>query len=90
MNIEVSVIIPFYNEKNNLEKCIKNLICQELEKIEFIFIDDGSNDDGWKIVDKYSSKDMRIKLIRTCNQGVSKARNLGIVNSIGKYRFCRC
>lgn len=81
----ISVIIPVYNAEKYLEECIKSLLGQSLYNCEFIFVNDGSNDNSVDIIRSYIKKDKRITLINQKNQGVSEARNTGILNAKGEY-----
>lgn len=81
----ISVIIPVYNAEKYLEECIKSLLGQSLYNCEFIFVNDGSNDNSVDIIRSYIKKDKRITLINQKNQGVSQARNTGIVSAKGEY-----
>lgn len=81
----VSIVVPIYNLEKFLDKNIKSLINQRYKNIEIILVDDGSPDNSAKICDEYAKKDKRIKVIHKVNEGVSKARNTGIDNSIGDY-----
>lgn len=49
--IKVSVIVPVYNVRKYLDKCLKSLVNQTLKNIEIIIIDDGSTDGSTEIVD---------------------------------------
>ena len=77
MNPLISIIIPFYNSASFLEDAIISIVSQSCD-YEAIFIDDGSKDNGFKIVEKYIASNSRIKLIRQRNQGVSRARANGV------------
>lgn len=84
--IKVSIIIPVYKvSENYLRKCIESCVNQTLKEIEIILIDDGSPDNCGEICDEYALKDNRIKVIHKKNEGVSKARNVGVVKATGKY-----
>lgn len=86
---KISIIVPVYNNYDYLDKCIKSLLNQTYKNIEIILINDGSTDNSLSILKKYASKDKRIVLIDKKNEGVSKARNVGIKKSTGKYiTFC--
>jgi glycosyltransferase involved in cell wall biosynthesis len=85
LDTKVSVIIPVYNAGKFLHECIKPLINQTLRECEFIFIDDGSQDNSNQIIQEYIRKDNRIKLIIQKNQGVSSARNKGLEKAKGEY-----
>lgn len=82
---KVSVIVPMFNLRNYIAKCIESLIAQTLTDIEIIIIDDGSTDGCSDIVEHYKSIDSRIILIRKSNGGVSSARNVGIGIACGEY-----
>ena len=81
----VSVIIPVYNIKDYIGKCIESVIGQTYKELEIILIDDGSMDGSGDICDRYAVQDERIKVIHTCNEGVSSARNKGLEIMRGDY-----
>lgn len=82
---KVSIIVPVYNASKYLVKCLDTLTRQTLKDIEIILINDGSTDDSAYICDKYSKLDLRIKVLHKMNEGVSKARNVGINIAQGDY-----
>ncbi|MFC5684420.1 glycosyltransferase family 2 protein [Flavobacterium sp. MAHUQ-51] len=82
---KVSIIIPVYNAELYLEKCIDSLLTQTLSVCEFIFVNDGSVDSSQSILESYQIQDSRIKLINQENQGVSVARNTGVLMAQGEY-----
>lgn len=81
----ISLIIPVYNVEKYIRECIDSVICQSYKNIEIIIVDDGSRDNSGKICDKYAENDRRIQVIHKKNEGVSKARNVGIEMAKGKY-----
>lgn len=80
-----SVIIPFYNVKDYLHKCIKSILCQKFKDYELILVDDGSTDGSSSICDEYAQNDSRIRVIHKKNGGVVSARNTGIKEARGEY-----
>jgi len=76
---EVSVIIPLYNKGPYVERAMQSVLGQTIHNLELIVVDDGSTDDGAKIVQSYN--DPRIRLIQQQNAGVSVARNRGVAES---------
>lgn len=82
---QISIIVPIYNTGMYLERCIKTILNQSYNNIELILINDGSTDCSGSICDKISSEDKRVKVIHTENNGLSKARNIGIAHSTGSY-----
>lgn len=85
MNILFSIIIPIYQSKKYLHRCIESVLAQETRDYEIILIDDGSTDGSEIICDEYSTKYDNISCIHQKNQGVSCARNVGIKNAKGDY-----
>ena len=47
---KLSVIIPVYNTKNYIEKCLNSLINQTFKDLELIIVNDGSSDDSNTII----------------------------------------
>lgn len=82
---DVSIIVPIYNGEKYLIKCLDSLSNQTLRNIEIICVNDGSTDDTGIILDKYSSKDSRIKVISTANNGQGFARNIALKEANGEY-----
>lgn len=83
---KVSVIVPFYNVENYIEKCIKSLINQTLEDIEIILVNDGSKDNSINIAKKYAEKyPEKIVYLEKENGGLGDARNYGIPYAKGEY-----
>ena len=84
---KISIIVPVYNVKDYLKKCVLSLIRQTYTNIEIILVDDGSTDGSEKLCDELAVADSRIKVIHQVNCGLSGARNSGIDNATGKYLF---
>jgi len=73
LNPTVSVIIPTYDEEQNIEGCLKNVVNQDfIGKIESIVVDSHSQDNTRAIAQKYADKVIDLKA-----RGVGKARNAG-------------
>ena len=85
MTPRVSVIVAAYNAEQWLPRCLDSLLCQTLEDIEVILIDDGSTDSTGRIADEYSSRDSRIQVIHQSNCGVSATRQTGIDHASGEF-----
>ncbi len=79
--IESSIIIPTYNRKNILAKCLHSINKQKynLKNIEVIVVDDGSKDDTLSYLKAHSNKfKFHLRVIHQANQGQGIARNQGI------------
>ena len=81
--IKVSIVVPIYNTKKYLKKCMDSLVSQTLKEIEIILINDGSTEDIDSIVNEYN--DNRIIYIKKDNTGIGSTRNLGIQKSKGEF-----
>lgn len=81
----ISVIVPVYNTKQYLERCVRSLQAQTLREIEIILVDDGSTDGSGELCDRFAESDARIHVFHKENGGSSSARNLGILRAEGKY-----
>jgi glycosyltransferase involved in cell wall biosynthesis len=80
---KVSVIIPAYNEKRYVRRCIESVVNQTLDSKEIIAINDGSTDDTLKILKQYESNN--IKVIDQENKGTGAARNAGLKEATGEF-----
>ncbi len=83
---KVSIIVPFYNAENFLDKCISSVLKQTYNNYELILVNDGSTDGSQKIYEKYCNiPDTKIRYIYQDNAGVSAARNNGINLAKGEF-----
>lgn len=86
---KVSIIIPVYNVEKYLQRCIDSLRAQTYTNTEMIFVDDGSADSSYQILQQAEKTDSRIRVFSQENAGPSAARNLGMDHSTGEYiMFC--
>ena len=86
---KISVIVPVYNVEKYLSECLDSIVNQTLKNIEIICLNDGSTDNSLSILQKYASKDKRIKIIDKENEGPGYTRKVGLDIAKGKYvLFC--
>lgn len=81
----VSIIVPVYNVARFLPKCLDSIIGQTYDHIEIICVNDGSTDGSLEILNGYSQKDRRVKVVSQTNMGLSGARNTGLQYVQGQY-----
>lgn len=87
MSVEISVVIPIFNEQNNLVQLYNELkhVLDYLKKpYEIVFVDDGSTDNSYQVLKKIH-KDKKVRVIKLRgNFGQTAAFNVGFKNSKGK------
>ena len=83
--MKISCIIPIFNMENYLSRCLESIRNQTLNDFECILINDGSTDNSLEICQYYSNIDSRFKVYSVEKQGVSHARNTGLLISSGDY-----
>lgn len=84
----VSVLIAAYNAEEYLRPCLDSMLSQTHQDWEALCVDDCSSDSSLQILEEYSARDARIKVIPLSeNQGQAKARNIAILQATGDL-FC--
>lgn len=84
---EITVIVPVYNSAATLKICIDSIVESNYpsEKMEILLVNNGSKDNSFEIFKKYQEqKGVNIKWMNA-QQGKSKALNMALFNSKGKY-----
>lgn len=81
----VSVIIPVYNTRNYLRRCLDSLKKQTFKNWEALCINDSSTDCSWEILQEYAAGDTRIRIYNQANAGPGAARQNGLNHAKGKY-----
>ena len=83
--LNVSVIIPVYNNGLYLRETLESLRTQTMKNFEVIVVNDGSSDNSEDIIDEFVKQDDRFHKISQENQGVSAARNAALEVAKGTY-----
>ncbi len=83
--IDVSIIIPVYNDEQYLSECLDSALKQVGIYSEIICIDDSSTDGSLDTLREYEAKFSNITVIRQDHQGSGIARNKGIATAKGRY-----
>ena len=72
--------------ENNIKRFLRSIQNQIFNDIEIILVDDGSNDNTIKIIEKFQKDDRRIILLKhSSNKGTLISRNNGVLKSRGEY-----
>jgi glycosyltransferase involved in cell wall biosynthesis len=74
-----------FNGGRYLREAVESMLAQTFTDFEFIIIDDGSEDDSWKILNEYAAHDSRLVVHRQTNSGLTRALNNGISIARGRY-----
>ncbi len=85
MNNLISVIVPVYNAEKYLYECLESIRKQTYKNIEILLINDGSTDNSAQICNEFSKKYKEFKTYHQKNNGVSRARNIGMENAKGDF-----
>lgn len=81
----ISVIVPVYNVRPYLKRCIDSIIAQTYSNLEILLVDDGSTDGSGELCDAYARQDARVQVIHKKNAGQAAARNDAIDIARGSY-----
>jgi len=88
-SFSLGIIVPVYNTKNDLPRCIDSLIHQTYTDIKVILVDDGSDDGSGEICDEYGNNFENIAVIHQGNRGAYVARKKGVESCDCEYiGFC--
>lgn len=79
----VSVIMLTYNRAKVVSGMINDILGQTYNNIEFVIVNNGSDDDTDQILKKFSASDDRVKIITIPASSIGRARNIGLKNSKG-------
>lgn len=82
---KVTLIVPVYNVKPYLKKCVDSIMAQTYKELDILLIDDGSTDGSSEICDELKERDERIQVFHRQNGGLSSARNVGLDKVMSYY-----
>src|SRR5215217_1484692 len=85
--MNLSILIPLLNEEESLKELyswIIEVMQSNNYSYEIIFVDDGSTDDSWNIIESFSNENPNVKGIRFMkNFGKSQALHAGFAKAKG-------
>ena len=82
----VSIVTPAYKATRFVADTIRSVQAQTYANWEMIIVDDCSPDDTCAVVEQFSKKDPRVRLIRQQkNGGPAMARDMALMNANGRY-----
>ena len=80
--MDLSVVVPFYNVRPYIGRCIEGLLAQDFpaDRFEVLMVDNNSTDGSAEVVRRYP----RVRLLREAKQGAYAARNRGLAHARGR------
>jgi poly-beta-1,6-N-acetyl-D-glucosamine synthase len=85
----VSIIVPCYNEEDNVDEVISHLLSMDYPNYEIIAVNDGSKDRTGELLDQLAQKDQRVRVIHQAkNQG--KAVGLITAATVARSEYLVC
>lgn len=86
--MKLSIVIPAYNEENNLKKGVLDEVGDYLGNLkipfEVIIVDDGSSDSSVELIKKYILRNKNFKLIQNPHGGKANAVMTGMLAAAGE------
>ena len=85
--LEISIVVPLYNEEESLSELVDQIKKSLPDRsFELIFVDDGSNDSSWDVIEQLVEVNSEVKGISLgVNQGKSYALQAGFNEVKGQY-----
>jgi cellulose synthase/poly-beta-1,6-N-acetylglucosamine synthase-like glycosyltransferase/peptidoglycan/xylan/chitin deacetylase (PgdA/CDA1 family)/spore germination protein YaaH len=84
----VSIIVPGYNEEITANKTIESLLKTDYPDFEIIFVNDGSKDNTFEVVNKAYGKHPLVQVLDKPNGGKASALNFGISHAKNAFVIC--
>ncbi len=81
---KITVITPTWNQAEYIADTIESVLCQTHQNLEYIIIDNCSDDGTQEIVEEYQKKDIRIRYLREKDHGQAEAINKGLRMATGE------
>ena len=86
--MDISIVVPVYNEEESLGELrawIESILSAFSYAYEVIFVDDGSSDGSWKVIEELSGEHPTVKGIRfQRNYGKAAALHTGFQSASGE------
>ncbi len=81
----ISILIPFKNSEDTLERAIASCQSQSYENLELLLCDGGSTDGSTALINRLQQKDKRLRLIKNEGDGVAAGRMTLLAEARGEY-----
>lgn len=77
-SLGVTVLLPFKNAASTLAECLGSILNQTYPFFEVVAVNDGSTDDSLAVVESFTRRDQRIRLVHSPFKGIVSALNHGL------------
>lgn len=81
----ISVIVPVYNTKTYLPRCVESVLRQAEISVQLLLVDDGSTDGSGQLCDALAAAHDTIAVLHQPNSGAAAARDAGLAAASGEY-----
>ncbi|HLX33016.1 MAG TPA: glycosyltransferase family 2 protein [Gaiellaceae bacterium] len=81
----VSVLMPVYQAERWLSEALESAFAQTFEDFELVAVDDGSTDGSLEILEEWSGRDSRLRIVRAPHGGLPYAREISLREARGRY-----
>lgn len=82
----ISIVIPVFNDESTIAAALESALGQTLDAIEVICVDDASTDGTTDVIERYRSRDSRVRLIaQERNLSAFHSRRAGILAASAEY-----
>ncbi|SCG86013.1 glycosyltransferase [Methanobacterium congolense] len=84
--MKISVIIPMYNEEDNVQRTLQevNNSLKDYKNYEILAVNDGSKDNTYKLLKEFSSENQKVRVLQNpTNMGMGRALRTGFENATG-------
>lgn len=82
---EISIIIPIYNDEENIEKCINSISQQSFQNFEIVCVDQDSQDATLDIIFNLKKEEDRLRVLWQEEKNIGRARSRALEHIQGKY-----
>ncbi len=85
-----SIVVPIYGVEKYIERCATSLFQQDYDRIQFIFVNDGTRDCSMEVLrtlidSRYKHLEPQITIVNKKNAGLPAARKTGVEHATGDY-----
>jgi hypothetical protein len=81
----ISVVMSVLNGAVQLVPTLQSILAQDQPDLELVVVNDGSTDTSGEILDAFSARDTRIRVVHQGNQGLTRALITGCLAARGRY-----